>query len=162
MSQETWYLQSLQTATRYEIDGLTLRIYFGDGKPVLTLTRQSASAKPQPTAAPTLVGSAWRLVESSKDGKSAPNVESTIRFDEKSVSGKGGCNYFGGGYTVTGDKIQFGNLASTLMACIANETMTQEAWYLKSLNTVTRYEMSGNTLKIYFDGGKHVLTFAQK
>lgn len=162
MSQETWYLQSLQTATRYEIDGLTLRIYFGGGKPVLTLTRQSASAKPQPTAAPTLVGSAWRLVESSKDGKSASNVESTISFTADTASGKGGCNNFGGSYTVTGDKIQFGNLASTLMACIANEMMTQEAWYLKSLNTATRYEMSGNTLKIYFDGGKQVLTFAKK
>ncbi len=134
-----------------------------DAKGAPLASNCNANTKPiATTTAQTLTGSAWRLVESSKDGKSAPNVESTLTFDAKNASGKGGCNRFSGSYTVTGDKIQFGAFASTLMACIENEVATQEAWYLKSLGTANRYEVSGNTLRIYFEAGKQVLTFAKK
>jgi|GEM_PF-660460 len=52
----------------------------------------------------------------------------TINFMEDGrVNGFGGCNSFGGSYGETGGKITFGDLMSTLMACLDYRAGTQES-----------------------------------
>lgn len=114
------------------------------------------------TPTSSLAGSTWQLQESSLDSKVAAAVFSSITFDTVGrVNGDGGCNSLGGTYRIDGDKLKFGALVSTLMAC-QPVAMQQEAWYLKSLQTAMRYEVSGDTLRIYFDNGTPFLTFVKK
>ncbi|MBY9068290.1 META domain-containing protein [Hyphomonas sp. WL0036] len=52
------------------------------------------------------------------------------------VSGRSGCNSYGGEYTLTGEGISFGDIANTEMACDP-EIMAQEADFLDALRHVT-------------------------
>jgi heat shock protein HslJ len=57
------------------------------------------------------------------------------------VSGRGGCNGYGGSYTLAGDALTFGPLAATKMAC-APALMDQEQRYFDTLAKVTHYAVA--------------------
>ena len=57
------------------------------------------------------------------------------------ASGRGGCNGYGGPYTLAGDALRFGPLAATKMAC-APALMDQEQRYFDTLARVTRYAVA--------------------
>lgn len=69
------------------------------------------------TIAPnTLAGTSWSVV--SLNGK-APSGggDFYVRFDDKDISAKFGCNAMGGQYRLNGDHLAVGNLQQTLMGC---------------------------------------------
>jgi len=68
------------------------------------------------------------------------------------ASGRGGCNGYGGPYTLAGDALRFGPLAATKMAC-APALMDQEQRYFDTLAQVTRYAVA--------DDGALLLTTAE-
>uniref|UniRef100_A0A9E8CSJ3 META domain-containing protein n=1 Tax=Bosea sp. NBC_00436 TaxID=2969620 RepID=A0A9E8CSJ3_9HYPH len=104
-----------------------------------------------PPAAPSPVGS-WRLT--SLGGRDVPAAITTtiaIAADGK-VSGRGGCNGFGGNATVRGRTIRFSRMASTMMAC-APDAMDQEQRFLKALERVQRWSVErGGAPLILLDG----------
>lgn len=57
------------------------------------------------------------------------------------ASGRGGCNGYGGPYTLAGDALHFGPLAATKMAC-APALMDQEQRYFDTLAQVARYAVA--------------------
>jgi heat shock protein HslJ len=57
------------------------------------------------------------------------------------ASGRGGCNGFGGSYTLAGDALSFSPLAATRMAC-APALMDQEQRYFDTLAQVTHYAVA--------------------
>jgi len=57
------------------------------------------------------------------------------------ASGRGGCNGYGGPYTLAGDAITFGPLAATKMAC-APAVMDQEQRYFDMLAQVKEYAVA--------------------
>ena len=57
------------------------------------------------------------------------------------ASGRGGCNGFGGSYTLAGDALSFSPLAATRMAC-APALMDQEQRYFDTLAKVTHYAVA--------------------
>jgi len=57
------------------------------------------------------------------------------------ASGRGGCNGYGGPYTLAGDELHFGPLASTRMAC-APALMDQEQRYFDTLAQVAHYAVA--------------------
>ncbi len=60
-------------------------------------------------------------------------VDVTAVFDTRGkLSGNGGCNNYNGPYTVDGEKIKIGPLASTKMTC-EQAVMDQESAYLAAL-----------------------------
>src|SRR5690349_14032083 len=68
-----------------------------------------------------LAGTDWRLVSIGRVGAEVPVVNGTtvtLKFgkDER-ISGSGGCNSYGGGYRVEGDRITFSQVFSTRRAC---------------------------------------------
>jgi copper homeostasis protein (lipoprotein) len=63
------------------------------------------------------------------------------------VVGFSGCNRLGGSYTIAGDTLRLGKLASTMMACV--QGMEQEQTLLKALATVTRYTITRDTLRLF-------------
>jgi copper homeostasis protein (lipoprotein) len=71
-----------------------------------------------------------------------------LAFADGHVSGSTGCNRIAGAYTVNGNKLQFGRLASTKMACLDNNAMQFERDFEGELGKVDGYRMSGTTLEL--------------
>ena len=99
-----------------------------------------------------LVGPRWRLVELEEQ----PSIsgggarEPHLRFSaENRVSGATGCNTLGGGYEIAGERLRFGDLFSTKMACIEDDRMAQETRFVRALDRVDRFAVSGDTLTLF-------------
>ena len=85
----------------------------------------------------------------------------TIRFSPAStMTGNGGCNQFNGPYTIGGQSLRIGPLATTSMACEEAAT-TQENAYLQALQSTTSYELSGNQLIMRDSGGREIARFTR-
>ena len=113
----------------------------------------SAPAAPAAPALPAaaLEGTEWRLVDIG--GQPAPAGADSTRHpgftlvaDGRKVQGSAGCNRMVGTYTLDGETLKFGPLATTRMACAAMETETA---FLKALEVTSRYEVSGSSLTLY-------------
>lgn len=92
-----------------------------------------------------LSGTAWKVV-----GLNGAPIQSgrlpILAFDaEGRASGSSGCNRFSGGYSLDDDKISFGPLASTRMAC-PGELATQEMDFFKALGAVASAHTEGAQL----------------
>ena len=96
-----------------------------------------------------LNGTNWELYAISKH----PPLEGsniTIAFEDGQVSGHSGCNSYGGEYQISGDKIEFGILMSTMMACADPAMMEQEATFMQDLGDAQRFEILNGQLLIYW------------
>ena len=69
-----------------------------------------------------------------------------LRFEAERVTGNDGCNNFFGDYTLEGDRLEFGMLASTRMACPHMEGF--EIIFNKTLSMTTHYRISGDRLDL--------------
>ncbi len=101
-----------------------------------------------------LSGTAWSL--GSVDG-AAPltGTTQTLIFTDGKISGSGGCNSYGGTYSLDGDKIQIKDVFSTLMACMDPQgTMDQEASFFSSLGSAESYQLSKDSLQIRTTDGR--------
>lgn len=112
---------------------------------------------------PTLTGRTWRLVSYGPLEAAIPavaGVRAHMQFEQDGTfSGNMGCNGFSGDYRVSDDRIAFGPIMSTLMACLENERMQQESAVLGALNGSLEYTIDGDTLTIWYAGGKSALVF---
>lgn len=107
-----------------------------------------------------LIQGKWTLISygSPSDQIAAvPDVEAHIEFDsEGSMNGNVGCNGFGGDYSVSGDKINFGPVMSTMMFC--EGVADQEMATLAALSESVTYLIEGNTMTITSADGKSSIT----
>lgn len=135
---EATYVTGLQGATAWGTQQGQLFLFgasdivFGDGSGV---------------ADATLTGQEWLLT--AVDGTAVdPLAGASVTFGEDgTATGSGGCNRFRGPYTVDGDTISVGPLASTRMSCGA-DLDTLESSYLNGLEAAFGYAISGNDLVI--------------
>jgi heat shock protein HslJ len=74
------------------------------------------------------------------------------------ASGSTGCNGFSGGYQLSGDSLQFGQLVSTLRACADPELNRQERGFLDALGATRVWRITGNTL-VLSDGTRPLARF---
>lgn len=110
----------------------------------------------------TLIGTAWLADDIGGRGV-VDRVQSTLEFTEPGrIGGLAGCNRYFGPVTVEGDRISFGNLASTRMMC-SDTLMDQEQRLFQALSSAKRLELSheGQVLKLYADDGTPVLRFSR-
>ena len=79
--------------------------------------------------------------------QSGSRRDAFIRFDvnEKRFTGNGGCNQINGNYTIDKNDIKFAEVISTKMSCSDIEF---ENTFLSILNTIDRYEVNGNDLRL--------------
>ena len=112
----------------------------------------AAAAAPAPAApAAPLEGTEWRLVDiggqpSPAGADSTRHPGFTLLAEGRKVQGSAGCNRMTGTYKLDGEKLKFGPLATTRMACPAMQTETA---FLKALRATTRFEVSGSSLTLY-------------
>ena len=79
--------------------------------------------------------------------QSGGRKDAFIRFDvnEKRFTGNGGCNQLNGNYTIDKNEIRFTEVIATKMSCSDIEF---ENTFLSVLNSVDRYEVNGNDLRL--------------
>jgi heat shock protein HslJ len=109
-----------------------------------------------------VTGTVWRLIE--LDGNPAvQGADATLELSkEGKASGRGSCNRFSGTVAISGDRIEFGPLASTKMACVDAAATAQETKYLDALQKAERFELDGSTLLIYSAASEKPLRFSPK
>ena len=115
------------------------------------------------TGRPTLDldGTSWiatRVTENGADRPLVPGTSVRVEFSHGAIDVDTGCNNLGGDYTLTGDRLGFGQLTGTLMGCDQPRT-EQEAWLRQTVLaaplTATR---AGDTLTLSRAGLEIVLT----
>jgi heat shock protein HslJ len=109
----------------------------------------------------TLEGTSWTLIAYRKTRPIA-GTTITALFQGGQVSGSAGCNSYRGPYTISGNTITVGALATTKMACLEpGGTMAQESLFLELLQDAQTFRLSDGQLQIY--SSEHdALTFEQK
>jgi putative lipoprotein len=124
----------------------------------LMLTRAGSQAQGAPGA---LWGTAWRLEDLAGAGV-IDQSQATLEFPQGGkVAGNASCNRFFGSVQVSVDSIAFSGMGATRMACLSEATMTQEAAYLKALESAERYTIDGSSLLIYSKGTARPLRFTR-
>lgn len=89
-----------------------------------------------------LAGGAWKVVRIG-GAAVAPPAQVTMQFGpDGRVAGKGGCNQYNAGFTLTGEGLSFQKGLSTMMAC-AQPLMDLERDFLTRLEKVSRFSMEG-------------------
>jgi len=103
--------------------------------------------------APAIEGRVWTAQAiAGKDVVDGAKV--TLKIKGARVNGKAGCNAYGGPVEIHGNRIKFGALFSTKMACMGTGVMQQESRYLNLLQGATRGEVrKDGALVIIADGG---------
>jgi len=108
-----------------------------------------------------LTNTYWKLIELDGQpvllGVKQRELHMVLTSEGNKVSGFSGCNRFMGGYEQSEDQLQFGQLASTKMACM--EGMEQEKLFLGVLARAKRFNISGDSLAIYGDEEQLILRF---
>ena len=112
------------------------------------------------TSSPALDGTRWVL--GSLDGDPPLDaVTITLAFEDGQLSGDGGCNQYGGSYSLSpGGKITITELISTLRACLDNDLTAQESRYLQLLAAATSYRVTSTTLELSSPEGSLTFTSA--
>lgn len=109
---------------------------------------------------PALTGVTW-LVERLKDAGEVDTGQSTFTVTgEGKVATTLGCNRMGGTATIDGEKITFGPLMSTRMAC-APLLMKQEQIYADLLAKVRSYAFEDGMLVLKDESGTELVRFAR-
>lgn len=105
-----------------------------------------------------LVGTKWVLIKLNGDVVQLNNPQLTQPFiklsEDKNIGGNGGCNSFGGSYTLT-DKnaISFSKMISTLRYC---EDQGIESAFIGNLQKTASYGITKNELILKDENG-HIL-----
>ncbi len=114
-----------------------------------------------PRAERPLTGTRWLLVEIDGEPAAAGADGRPADFqlnDAGQAAGFGGCNRFSGGVKVEGDRLLFGPMMSTMMACSEGDQVEQA--YLVKLVGSVRFSVSGDALVLYGgDDSRPVLRF---
>lgn len=103
----------------------------------------------------------WSITEIGSSPLAAGTAPTIAFFDEGFVAGHGSCNRFRGGYTLTGEGLQIGKLASTMMAC-EPVAMAQEHALLQRLEATKSFDIRADGALILKDGSGGTLVAVKK
>jgi copper homeostasis protein (lipoprotein) len=92
------------------------------------------------------------------EGQREPHL--VLHTEDGRLSGSGGCNRLMGTYEVRGDTLQFGAVATTMMAC--PEGMEQEQRLLEALAEVVTFRLEGVHLELYAADGEPLLRLEER
>jgi heat shock protein HslJ len=146
---EQAYTAALGEVTAYQVSGDSL---------VLTGGAALSYIREQPLP---LEGTAWQLesIATGTDAVSSVVAPGSIIFEsDGTVSGQTGCNGFNGGYTLEGNELTIGPLATTKMAC-PDDIGAQEAAVLAGLEGTATYAIDGQALSLIAADGSFLLGY---
>lgn len=155
MRVENAFLRVLERATSLTRNGNNLVLFRGATR--LARFRTDAAGG---NADAGLGSKKWLLTRIGTTSVDLSRGPAFLNFDtrKKNAGGNSGCNSFGGDYTLAGSTIRFGQMISTMMACEFEGRMEIERGFMEGLRNANRYELSGNSLRIY-RGSRLLLEF---
>jgi putative lipoprotein len=113
----------------------------------------AACASVAQTAHSSLAKGEWHLLEINGMATIPAQVDRrpTLRFsaDSARAEGNGGCNSYGGAATIQGSTLHVSRVISTKRACVDAALTQQESRFFSALETVDRYAVSADTLRLY-------------
>jgi heat shock protein HslJ len=123
--------------------------------PVVLLAACALDAQ-SPKSEPLLGQSEWRMIE--MDGQPSLGqsvVTLSLDMDQLKLSGSGGCNRLFGNFRLDGEVVKVGPVGLTKRFCVRpNGVMEQESRYVRILQAVDRFHLSGDTLTADGENGK--------
>ena len=118
-----------------------------------------------PPAQDELAATQWQLGSYGTVGAETPVLDTTtltLAFDTAGqVAGQGGCNSFDGKYKADSQTVTFTEMVHTMRACVDDAANQQEAAYIGAFDSAGKYELNGDQLTIYYDGGASALHFTK-
>ena len=128
--------------------------------PLIAMLAGCAAGGNAPAPAEPLWGSEWLLQDLGGQPAMAQPA-ATLGFPQSGqAAGHGSCNRFFGTVEIESDRIRFGPLASTKMACMGGASQ-QETRYLSALQKAQRYEVKDGSLLIHVEGMAQPLRFSR-
>ena len=110
-----------------------------------------------------IMGRRWELTSILLDDRPVEGVEDAGAFlvlgSDLRVQGRGGCNHFFGAYSLEGDILSLGNIASTKMYC--HETMHVEDCLLQGLGSDRTVSVQEHTVEMRSGDSSTVLRFEE-
>ena len=150
MTQETRYIETLETIVSYQVLGTTLEMRDTEGRAMLVYDTLAQTKLP---------GSRWNLTDYD-DGSGTvvpvlPGTTVSAEFgDEGLLTGSAGCNGYSASYDVASNLINFGAIVMTEIYCMEPEgLMDQETQYLSNLEQSTAYAIVGDAMGLVNDEG---------
>jgi heat shock protein HslJ len=125
---------------------------------ILAILTSCSSVKPD-------ISGDWKLVsygDAANPTSALPDIDTSIKFDNGQMSGNVGCNGFGGTYKLSGDRIIFSGIMSTLMFCEQTSAQEQGVLGVFSDSVALRIELNGDSLTITSADGASVVNLARK
>lgn len=157
MQLDSAFTKALGDVTAFQVTNSGLLLT--GGTVALTFARE-VTAPPLP-----LTGTAWTLDTIGGSGGAVSSViagtKATIRFAEGGrAEGSGGCNGFGGPYTLDGGALHFGEITATAKACAGPAgLMEQETKVLGLLAQTASFSIEGDQLTLSDAGGALLLAY---
>lgn len=142
----------------FEINGLRYEVRTDETGSVIRLAAPEGTSVLETGMENTL----WNLVSFGETGAETPLVQGSVinlLLAAGQAAGSGGCNMYGGTYTIEGSNISFGAITSTKRACTDAQVTEQETRYFQALDTASEYIVEGDQLRITYDDGNAVLVF---
>ena len=164
-AQDEWMVDFFGSSPTLELDGTDLAVRSEEAKVWFVPADEMPSE--QPGDVEDLVGTEWRLTQiGERDGDSVGmmvvprRVTATIRFEDGEVTFETGCNAGGGAADISGDTINFGELAQTAVGChgAQGEVERGVTRVLQGKNTVS-WSISGDQLRLATRDGRHELVY---
>lgn len=148
MEAEQRFMRVLQDTRSAEEDGGMLTLKDASGHELMRFVRPGG----------TLMGVTWRRV----DDTDANPHGGTLTIDASGRgSGSTGCNRWFADVTHSGDRLTFGQMGMTRMAC-APPQMAAEQHFEAALNATRRYRVEGEDLILTDDAGREVARFVRE
>jgi heat shock protein HslJ len=116
----------------------------------------SATAQQEASTRPALENTYWKLIRLGDQpvqvaaGQREPHM--ILQSESRRIGGSGGCNRLIGGYELEGERLIFGQLATTRMAC--PEGMDTEVGFVVALEKVRSWRITGQHLELFDDAGQ--------
>jgi heat shock protein HslJ len=139
------------SALRYSLVNMVNRTPAAEVQPA----ESEASADGTP-----LVGTLWQMERFEGDDALGSTEVTAVFAEDGTLSGNAGCNSFSTSYTLEGDNLRISDtIIATMMACLDDGVMEQEAAFLGGLPGAANYKIEGRQLTLYDEAGRKIGRF---
>jgi heat shock protein HslJ len=155
MAVEQAYLAALPKVASFAVEGTTLTLRDAGGAALLVYEQISGEQA---------VAGDWTVTMlRTADAVSSPVPGSTLTLSlaNGNASGSAGCNNFNGGFTVDGQQLTFGPLATTRKACADPAIGKQETDYLAALAATRTFSSTSSMLTLLAEDGTITVTLVR-